>query len=145
MSQESFRAFGSYGHTEAETSRSWFSSLAASSVIYVGIALLVLSIPVTQRIVEKRKEVEIKFVEKVVKPSPSPPPPVQAPRIEPPKPAIAKPAPPAGLTGQGRVMNQHHTKQSELPKLGESRGEVFALNAADLAGRDKGHGRNGRR
>jgi periplasmic protein TonB len=94
MGQESFRAFGAYGHTEAETSRSWFSSLAASSVIYVGIALLVLSIPVTQRIVEKRREVEIKFVEKVLKPPP-PPPPVQAPKIEPPKPAVAKPAPPA--------------------------------------------------
>jgi protein TonB len=94
MSQESFRAFGAYGHTEADTSRSWFSSLAASSVIYVGIGLLVLSIPVTQRIVEKRREVEIKFVEKVLKPPP-PPPPVQAPKIEPPKPAIAKPAPPA--------------------------------------------------
>jgi periplasmic protein TonB len=92
MSQESFRAFGSYGHTEAETSRSWFSSLAASSVIYVAIALGVLSIPVTQRIVERRKEVEIKFVEKVVKPPP-PPPPVEAPKIEPPKPAVAKPAP----------------------------------------------------
>src|SRR4029453_2988445 len=92
MSQEPFRAFGSYGHTEAETSRSWFSSLAASSVIYVAIALGVLSIPVTQRIVERRKEVEIKFVEKVVKPPP-PPPPVEAPKIEPPKPAVAKPAP----------------------------------------------------
>lgn len=91
MSQESFRAFGSYGHTEAETSRSWFSSLAASSLIYVAIALLVLSIPVTQRIVEKRREVELKFVEKVVKPPP-PPPPVEAPKIEP-KPAVAKPAP----------------------------------------------------
>jgi protein TonB len=90
MGQESFRAFGSFGHTEAETSRSWFSSLAASSVIYVAIALVVLSIPVTQRIVERRKEVEIKFVEKVVKP---PPPPVEAPKIEPPKPAVAKPAP----------------------------------------------------
>src|SRR5262245_14881595 len=94
MSQETFRAFGSYGYTDAESSRGWFSSLAASSITYVGIALLVLSIPVTQHIVENRKQVEIKFVEKVVK-LPPPPPPVEAPKLEPPKPAIAKPAPPA--------------------------------------------------
>ena len=79
-------------HSDAP-SRSWLSSLAASSIIYVGIGLLVLSIPVTQHIVERRREVELKFVEKVVKPPP-PPPPVEAPKLEPPKPAIAKPAPP---------------------------------------------------
>lgn len=100
MSEKGYQAFSHFGHTDAETSRSWLSSLAASSVIYIAVGLLVLSIPVTRHIVE-RKQVQIKFVEKVIKaPPPIPvpaPPPVTPPKIEvkQPAPAAAPKAPAA--------------------------------------------------
>jgi protein TonB len=81
--EDTFSAFGSYT-THEETPRSWFSSLAASSVIYVGLAVLLVTVTATKKIVEK-KPVELTFVEKVVKEPPPPPPP---------PPVEVKPAPP---------------------------------------------------
>jgi protein TonB len=81
-------AFGSYTAHE-ETSRSWLSSLAASSVIYVGLVALLVTFTATKTIIEK-KPVELTFVEKVVKEVPPPPPP------PPPAPEV-KPAPPAAM------------------------------------------------
>jgi len=82
--QEEFRAFGAYGAAQRR-SGSWYSSLAASSVIYVVIGLLVMSIPVTKRIIQS-KPIQLTFVEKVVRQPPPPPPP--APKLEP-KPVTA--------------------------------------------------------
>jgi periplasmic protein TonB len=66
MAQEAFGSFTHYGESAEQSS--WASSLAASSAIYVVIGLLALSIPVTKHIVDQRKPVELKFVERVVKP-----------------------------------------------------------------------------
>ena len=75
---EEFRAFGAYGAAQRR-SGSWYSSLAASSVIYIVIGLLVLSIPVTKHIIQS-KPIQLTFVEKVVKaPPPSHPP---APKLD---------------------------------------------------------------
>lgn len=90
MPQEAFGSFTHYG--ESADKRSWFSSLAASSAIYVALGLLVLSIPVTQRIVETRRPVQVKFVQRVVKP----PPPIELPRLE--KPVEAPITAPKALT-----------------------------------------------
>ncbi len=84
MSEEAFGSFTHYG--EAAEKGSWASSVLASSAIYVVIGLLVLSIPVTKRIVENRKPVEIKFVEKVARTPPPTFPPIDIPKIEEPKP-----------------------------------------------------------
>jgi protein TonB len=85
MAQEAFGSFTHYG--ESNEKSSWLSSLAASSAVYVVIGLLVLSIPVTKRIVETRKSVPIKFVERVVK---APPPvDIPVPKIEQPAPVAA--------------------------------------------------------
>ena len=70
--QEEFRAFGAYGAAQRRGG-SWYSSLAASSVIYVVIGLLVMSIPVTKRIIQS-KPIQLTFVEKVVRQPPPPPP-----------------------------------------------------------------------
>jgi protein TonB len=100
MAEEAFGSFTHYG--ESAEKSSWASSLLASSVIYVVIGLLVLSIPVTKHIVEQRRPVQLKFVERVVK---TPPPidvpqprleekPIAAPRAVPqqePAPAAAAP------------------------------------------------------
>lgn len=75
--------FGAYGHG-FETRRSWLSSLAASSGVYLALGLLAASITATTTIIERKKPVEVKFVEKTVKP---PPPPVAAPKPVDPKPA----------------------------------------------------------
>jgi len=85
MAQEAFGSFTHYG--ESAENASWFSSLVASSAIYVLIGLLVLSIPVTKRIVETRRPVQVTFVERVVK---APPP------MEIPVPRIDEPPPPPG-------------------------------------------------
>lgn len=75
-------AFGSFTHYGEPAEKStWASSLLASSAIYVVIGLLVLSIPVTKRIVEQRRPVQLKFVERVVK-TPLPSVDVPQPRIE---------------------------------------------------------------
>ena len=82
MTQEAFGSFTHYG--ESSEKGSWLSSLVASSAIYVVIGLVVLSIPVTKRIVETRRPVRVTFVERVVK---APPP------VEIPVPKIDQPAP----------------------------------------------------
>src|SRR4029453_7422297 len=68
MAEQAFGSFAHYG--ESADKGSWLSSLAASSFIYVLIGLAVLSIPVTQHVIEKRKPVQVKFVERLVKPPP---------------------------------------------------------------------------
>ena len=68
MAQEAFGSFTHYGESADKTS--WLSSLVASAGIYVVLGLLVLSIPVTKHIVEQRRPVQVKFVERVVTPPP---------------------------------------------------------------------------
>src|SRR5258707_11823474 len=88
LMEESYSTFGIYT-AHKETPRSWLSSLAASSFIYVGFAALLVTVTATKTIVEK-KQIELTFVEKVVKePPPPPPPPPPAPEV--------KPAPPAAM------------------------------------------------
>jgi protein TonB len=89
MAGEAFGSFTHYG--ESEEKSSWLGSLAASSAIYVLIGLLVLSIPVTQHVIERAKPVEVKFVEKVLRTPPPTLPPVEMPKIEQPKPVVAPP------------------------------------------------------
>jgi outer membrane biosynthesis protein TonB len=77
--------FGSYGQG-LDTGRSWFSSLIASSGIYLLLGLLIASGMATKTIIERKKPVPVKFVEKVVRPpapAPAPPKPVEAKPIEP--------------------------------------------------------------
>ena len=85
---DTFSAFSAYGQGD-RLQRSWTSSLLASSTIYVVVGLLIAALSATKTIVERKKPVDVKFVEKVVK---EPPPP--EPKIEPvPPPPVAAPAP----------------------------------------------------
>src|SRR5262249_43273497 len=94
--REEFRAFGSYGASQS-SGGGRDSSLAASSVIYLVIGLLVMSIPVTKHIIQS-KPIQLTFTEKVVRQPPPPPPP--APKLDikpvappqPPKPQLVAPA-----------------------------------------------------
>jgi protein TonB len=80
--------FGSYG-TDLDTGRSWFSSLIASSGIYLLLGLLVASGMATKTMIERKRPVPVKFVEKVVRPP--------APVAPPPKPVELKPIEPKVL------------------------------------------------
>src|SRR5262249_30357558 len=87
MAEQAFGSFTHYG--ESADKGSWLSSLAASSLIYVVLGLLVLSIPVTRHVIQARKPVQIKFVERVVK---TPPPvDIPQPKVQEPKPLTAPP------------------------------------------------------
>jgi protein TonB len=76
-------AFSAFGAAEADGSRPWLASLAASSGIYVllGIGAVIMG-SATKKIIHD-KQVDVTFVEKVVKEAPPPPP---APVAAPPKP-----------------------------------------------------------
>ncbi len=118
MPQEAFGSFTHYG--ESADKGSWFSSLAASSVIYVVIGLLVLSIPVTKRIVEKRKPVQIKFVERVPKTPPPTLPPLDLPKIQQPKPppttqVVARPKAEAPAAAAPVVRPDQKIRRLEAP------------------------------
>ncbi|MBI4518563.1 MAG: energy transducer TonB [Deltaproteobacteria bacterium] len=79
--------FGHYGAEEREP-RQWWTAVLASSVLYVGIGLLLVAVGAGTKQLVKEKPVDVTFVEKVVKPEPPPPPP------PPPEPVEVKPAPP---------------------------------------------------
>jgi len=81
-----YPGFAGYGQDE-ETPRSWLSALTASGLVYVGIGAAALLIGTATNEIVKEKEVELTFVEKVIKEEPPPPPP-PAPKIE------EKPKPP---------------------------------------------------
>ncbi len=82
-----FEGFMSYGAQERGP-RQWMAAVTSSSVIYVGIAVLALTIGTATKEVIQEKALDVTFVEKVVKPPPPPP----EPKVEPPpKPAAAAP------------------------------------------------------
>jgi protein TonB len=83
-SGKTWRPFGAY-HAAAGSQRSWGTSLAASSVIYVAVGLAALTIGKATEKVIREKKVDLKFVEKVIL-EPPPPPPVEI------KPAVPPPA-----------------------------------------------------
>ncbi len=78
--------FSLYGHHDQEPTN-WLAALFGSSLVYVVIAVLAVTIGTAARQIIHEKEVEVKFVEEVVKVDPAPPPP--------PPPKVIKQAPPA--------------------------------------------------
>ena len=100
--------FGSYGHG-VTTRGSWASSLAASGTIYVLIGLVLASGMATKTYIERKKPVQVKFVEKVVKP----PPPV----APPPKPVEAKPIEPKVLPTKQQAPAAVVPKDMKVRKL----------------------------
>src|SRR6266436_3236700 len=87
MSAEAPSVFGSYVR-DASSPRDWATSFLASSAIYVGLAIAIITLGSAAKKVVRQAAVEVKFVEKIVnEPPPAPPPPVaetkpQAPRSE---------------------------------------------------------------
>lgn len=88
---ETSAVFGAYGRG-AHTSRSWATSFVASSLIYVALGVAVAVIGSATKRVIRDKQVDVTFVEKVVKEAPPPLPPAAAP----PKSEV-KPAAPAAM------------------------------------------------
>ena len=80
------QTFSLYGHHDQEPTH-WKAALFGSSLVYVLIAAAALTIGTAARQIMQEKEVEVKFVEEVVKVDPPPPPP--------PPPKVLKQAPPA--------------------------------------------------
>jgi periplasmic protein TonB len=83
--------FDAYARRDERTARDWLTSLAASSAIYVGLAIAVIAIGSTAKKVAKLAAVEVKFVEKIVNEPPPPPPPQAVPEVKPQAPAAAAP------------------------------------------------------
>jgi protein TonB len=82
-----YPGFAGYGQGD-ETPRSWFGAVTASGLIYVGIAVAALLIGTATKEIVQEKQVDVTFVEKVVKEEPPPPPP-PAPKLEEKKPPPA--------------------------------------------------------
>jgi periplasmic protein TonB len=81
--------FGAWANTGA-TTRQWKTSLAASSMLYALLALVVLLVGSATQKVIREKAVDLKFVEKVVQ-EPPPPPPAPIAVVKPEVPAAAAP------------------------------------------------------
>lgn len=82
-----YPGFAGYGQEDG-TPRSWLGAVAASGFIYLGIAIVAVVIGTATNEIVKDKEVDLTFVEKVVKEEPPPPPP-PAPKLEERKPPPA--------------------------------------------------------
>jgi protein TonB len=83
-------AFDAYARRDEHGSRDWVTSFAASSAIYVALAIAVIAIGSTAKKVAKLAAVQVKFVEKIVN-EPPPPPPQPVPEVKPQAPAAAAP------------------------------------------------------
>jgi protein TonB len=83
-----FRPFG--GYTQGGDKRQWGASLAASSLLYVGLALLAAVIGGRQAVRVAEKAVNVTFVNKIAEPPPAPPP-MPVPEVKPQAPAAAAP------------------------------------------------------
>src|SRR5262249_45185083 len=83
-------AFDAYARRDERGARDWLASLAASSAIYVRLAVARIAIGSTAKKVAKLAAVEVKFVEKIVN-EPPPPPPQAVPEVKPQAPAAAAP------------------------------------------------------
>jgi protein TonB len=89
-----FATFGGYGsyRDDAEGRRSWAKAFATSTVIYVGIAVAVVVLGTATKRVVLDKNVDVTFVEKIIKEAPPPPPPPPPlPEVKPEPPAAAAP------------------------------------------------------
>lgn len=86
-----FGGFGSYGD-DSDGRRSWATAVVASSAIYALIAVGVVVLGTATKKMALDKQVDVTFVEKVVKGAPPPPPVAQPlPEVKPQAPAAAAP------------------------------------------------------
>jgi protein TonB len=72
-------AFGAYAERDA-SGRDWVTSVLASSAIYVGLAVAVVTLGSAAKKAVRMAAVEVKFVEKIAEPPPPAPPPVAEPK-----------------------------------------------------------------
>lgn len=127
--------------------REWKASLAASSAIYVGLALAVIGLGSATRKIVRDKAVDVTFVEKVVKETP---PPTPVPAAKPQAPAAAapvvrpdqkirrleKPPPPKEMTAPKEMPKQAAPEAD--PALDEGVAVYGDGNKADAAGLEGG-------
>jgi TonB family protein len=106
--------FGAYAGAAASP-RHWKASLAASSAIYVGLAIAAAGLGSATRHIVREKAIEVTFVEKVVAPPPPPaaaravpPPPAAAPTVRPDQKIrrLDKPPPPKALVAPKEMPTQ---------------------------------------
>jgi periplasmic protein TonB len=80
-----WRPFGAYDPA-TKSQRSWATSMAASSAIYLTLAIAALTLGKATEKVIREKKIDLKFVERIINEPPPPPPPVEV------KPATPPPA-----------------------------------------------------
>src|SRR5438552_18142576 len=93
---DSLWTFAHYGET-VQVPRQWFAAVFTSSVLYVLLAVAVLTIGTATKQLVTEKSVDVTFVEKIAKPEPSPPPPPVV-EAKPQPPPAAAPAVPKNMT-----------------------------------------------
>src|SRR5262249_33687516 len=138
--REEFRAFGSYGASQS-TGGSWDLSLAASSVIYLVIGLLVMSIPVTKHIIQS-KPIQLTFTGKGVRPPPPLPPPGPIAHLTAGAPS---PATQAAAGGAGGGIGPDHPPRPEDPAPRQAAAPEEVRSAQGDAEGDPEGGRRGAR
>jgi periplasmic protein TonB len=83
--------FGGFRYGQEERGRrQWLVAATSSSVIYVVIAVVAVTVGTATKAIVQEKKIDVTFVEKIVKPEPPPPPP-PVPEVKPPPPAAAAP------------------------------------------------------
>ncbi len=81
-----------YGGFDGDLRRSWTAAFLASSALYAAIGVMIAIVGTVTKRVMIDKQVDVTFVEKVIKEAPPPPPPpAPAPEIKPQAPAAAAP------------------------------------------------------
>jgi protein TonB len=81
---ETLTAFGHYGETE-HVPRQWAAALVTSSAFYAALVVAAVAIgTATKHLVTAEKQVDVTFIEKVMKPAPPPPPVLEAKPLPPP-------------------------------------------------------------
>ncbi len=144
-------AFGWYGGRTAGR-RDWATSVVASAVIYVGIAIAVVTLGSAAKKAARTLAVDVKFVEKVVNEPPPPPPPVA--EVKPQAPAamapvvrpdqkirkLDKPPPPKEMVAP-KTMPQEAPREADPS---EDKGvAVFGEGKGDAAGLEGGVAQGG--
>jgi protein TonB len=143
-----FRAFGAY-RGDDRPPRPWIASLAASTGVYVLLAVLALVVGTTAQQVVREKKVDLTFVEKVVQEPPPPrveappatPPPAAAPVVRPEQKIrkLEKPPPPKELVAP-KDMPQEAPKEADpsedkgVAVYGEGKGDPAGLEGGTAGG-----------
>jgi periplasmic protein TonB len=143
-----WRPFGAYDPA-AQSQRNWGASVAASSAIYVAIAIAALTIGSATQKVLREKKIDLKFVEKIIAEPPPPPvevkpatpPPAAAPVVRPDQKIrkLDKPPPPKEMVAPKEMPKEaapeaDPSQDKGIAVYGEGKGDPAGLEGGTAGG-----------